>query len=101
MSQPFRLAYISIVIAVHEASDTASISWGFGPRSLARAAPGERRVGEPAVRVGAVRRRLVVAVVDDAVEQRAGAVERARRRVRHGAVAVRGLERDLLRRRLP
>src|SRR3954447_5991852 len=30
-SQPLRLAYISIVIAVHEASEAASSSWGLGP----------------------------------------------------------------------
>src|SRR3954447_12237177 len=34
MSQPLRFAYISIVIAVHEASDTASISCGLGPSSV-------------------------------------------------------------------
>src|SRR5947207_2434836 len=31
--QPLRLAYISIVIAVHEASEAASSSCGLGPRS--------------------------------------------------------------------
>ena len=31
MFQPLRLAYISIVIAVHEASDAASSSCGLGP----------------------------------------------------------------------
>ena len=62
---------------------------------LARGAAGEGRVGEEPVRVGAERRRLVVAVEDDAVEEVARAVERARGRVRHGAVAVRGLEGDV------
>ncbi len=33
MSHFFRFAYISIVIAVHEASDAASSSCGFGPMS--------------------------------------------------------------------
>src|SRR4051794_38361248 len=33
-SQPLRLAYISIVIAVHEARLAASSSWGLGPSSL-------------------------------------------------------------------
>src|SRR5919199_6291277 len=33
MSQPFRLAYISIVIAVHEARLAASSSWGLGALS--------------------------------------------------------------------
>src|SRR5436853_834286 len=33
MSQPLRFAYISIVIAVHEARLAASSSWGLGPVS--------------------------------------------------------------------
>src|SRR5687768_15486569 len=33
-SQPLRLAYISIVIAVHDASEAASSSCGLGPSSL-------------------------------------------------------------------
>ena len=34
MSQPLRLAYISIVIALQEARLAASSSWGLGPASV-------------------------------------------------------------------
>src|SRR4051812_6969609 len=72
-----------------------------GQLLLPGGAAGQRRVREESVRVRVEGRRLVVAVVGDAVEQRARAVERPGRGVRHGAVAVRGLERELLRLRRP